>query len=143
MTLQLVRLDDALPDGFDALRSEADAEGHRHMSRLAAEVAATPEMFTALLAAFGDGVLVGVGGVTPEPEAAPGEAWRMRRLFVSPRARRSGVARALANALLAEALGLSRLVTVHAGNPDAEAFWEAMGFERVSGRAWSHQFLAG
>lgn len=138
MTIQLVRLEGALPDGFDALRAEADAEGHRHMSRLADEMAATPEMFTALLAAFEDGELVGIGGLTPEP--ADPTAQRMRRLFVTGRVRRRGVARTLANALLAEALQHKRTVTVHAGNPGAERFWEAMGFTTVEDRPWSHQF---
>ena len=37
--VQLIRIDGALPEGFDTLRAAADAEGHRHMSRLAAEMA--------------------------------------------------------------------------------------------------------
>ncbi|WP_337188219.1 GNAT family N-acetyltransferase [Phenylobacterium sp.] len=140
MTVQLVRIGRELPEGFDALRAEADAEGHRHMSRLAADMAETPEMFTALLAAFEDGELVGIGGLTPEP-AAP-SARRMRRLFVTARARRRGVARRLASALLEEALHQTRTVTVHAGNPGAERFWEAMGFEAVENRPWTQAFRA-
>ncbi|HEY0650597.1 GNAT family N-acetyltransferase [Phenylobacterium sp.] len=138
--VQLVRIADELPIGFEDLRAEADAEGHRHMSRLAQDMAATPEMFTALLAAFEGGELVGVGGLTVEPQASSGEAYRMRRLYVAQRARRSGVARAIANALLSEALNLTRLVTVHAGNPGAERFWEALGFDAVAGRPWTHEF---
>jgi GNAT superfamily N-acetyltransferase len=64
----------------------------------------------------------------------------MRRLFVTRRARRRGVARRLANALLAEALQHAPVVTVHTGNPDAERFWEAMGFTPATDRAWSHSF---
>ena len=141
MSLQLVRLEGELPEGFAALRAEADAEGHRHMSRLAQEVVESPGMFTALLAAFEDGALVGVGGLTPEP--AEPSAQRMRRLFVTARARRRGVARTLANALLQEALQHTRRVTVHAGDPEAERFWEALGYARVEGRAWSHELFAG
>lgn len=136
--LQLVRIGDALPDGFDVLRAEADAEGHRHMTRLAAEMAETPEVFVALLAAFDGGALVGIGGMTAEP--ADPAAIRMRRLYVAQAARGRGVARTIANALLNEALGQTRLVTVHAGNPGAERFWEAMGYAPVYGRPWSHQF---
>lgn len=139
--VQLVRVIETLPDGFDALRAEAEAEGHRHLTRLAQEWAEDPEGFTALLAAFLDAELVAIGGLTPEPTACAGEAWRMRRLYVAPSARRRGVGRALANALLTEALNLTRLVTVHAGTPEAAAFWEALGYEPVTGRAWSHQFL--
>ena len=43
LMLQLVRIEDELPDGFEALRAEGEAEGHRHMTRLAVEVGETPE----------------------------------------------------------------------------------------------------
>ena len=138
--LQLVRVEHELPDGFEALRAEAEAEGHRHMTRLAVEVGETAELFVALLAAFEEGELLGIGGMTAEPTDAA--AIRMRRLYVAPAARGRGVARAIANALLHEALAQTRLVTVHAGNPGAERFWEAMGFACVGGLPWSHQFAA-
>jgi GNAT superfamily N-acetyltransferase len=136
--LQLVRLEGGLPEGFEALRAEADAEGHRHMARLATEMAETPQLFLALLAALDDGELLGIGGMTAEPTDP--SAIRMRRLYVAQAARGRGVARTIANALLNEALGRTRLVTVHAGNPGAERFWEAMRYAPVADRPWSHQF---
>ncbi|MDZ4374430.1 MAG: GNAT family N-acetyltransferase [Phenylobacterium sp.] len=141
--VQLVRVQDALPEGFAYLRSEADAEGFRAMSRLAAEWAATPEMFACLLAAP-DGMsgLDGIGGLTLEPEPAGQAAMRMRRLYVRPGARRRGVGRTLVNALLQEALDGVSLVTINAGGTLAPAFWEALGFEPVEGRPWTHQFSA-
>jgi GNAT superfamily N-acetyltransferase len=138
--VQLVRIEGGLPGGFDALRAEAEAEGHRHMARLAVEVSETPELFIALLAAFDEGELLGIGGMTPEP--ADPSAIRMRRLYVSQAARRRGVARMIANALLNEALCRAKLVTVHAGNPGAERFWEALGYAPVANQPWSHQFRA-
>ena len=140
-TLQLVRVGEALPEDFATLRQAAETEGHRHMARLEDEFVSGAHRFDrdgeVLLAVFAEGRLVGIGGLTQEP-AAP-EALRMRRLYVLPDARRSGVATAIANALSQEAAGQARLLTVHAGNPDAERFWEAMGYERVAGRPWSHQ----
>ncbi|MBS0361306.1 MAG: GNAT family N-acetyltransferase [Proteobacteria bacterium] len=138
--LQLVRIEEALPDDFPALADEARTEGFGHMDRLSEEFAARREMFTALIAAYCDGRLLGVGGLTPEPEAHPGEAWRMRRLYVRPEARRRGVGGAIVNALLAEGLNLTRLITVHAGARDSARFWEALGWTPVQARAWSHQF---
>jgi GNAT superfamily N-acetyltransferase len=135
----LVRIDRELPDGFERLRAEADAEGHRHMRRLADELASDATRFEALFAAFDDGELLGVGGMTVEPAETPEPAFRMRRLYVSPRARRMGVARTLANALLQEGLARVDLVTAHAGGDEAGRFWSAMGFAAVEGRAWSHQ----
>ena len=143
--LQLVRITVDLPDDFPVLRAAADAEGHRHMARLGADFASGAQRFDqageVLLAAFLEGELVGIGGVTQEPAAHPGEALRMRRLYVLPQARRRGVASSLADALLNEALSHTRLVTVHAGNPDAERFWDALGYARVADRPWSHEFL--
>ena len=136
--LQLLRVEGQLPEDFPALRAEAEAEGHRNMARLAAEMASTPGMFTVVLAAFEGGELVGIGGVTPEPTDP--SVQRMRRLFVARRARRLGVARAIANGLLAEALQHAKTVTAHAGNAGAARFWEAMGFTPVADRAWSHVF---
>jgi GNAT superfamily N-acetyltransferase len=141
--LQLVRVVDDLPDEFPVLRAAAEAEGHKHMTRLAAEFAAGAQRFAkdgeVLLAAYLDGALVAIGGVTEEP-SDPAGALRMRRLYVLAEFRRQGVGTRLANALLNEALSHRRLVTVHAGNSDAERFWEAVGYEAVEGRPWSHQF---
>ncbi|HVI32806.1 GNAT family N-acetyltransferase [Phenylobacterium sp.] len=141
--VQLVRVFDDLPEGFEALRAEAEAEGHRHLTRLAQEWAEDPGRFAVVLAAFASGALVGVGALTPEPAPAPEPALRMRRLYVSKAARRQGVARTIASALLQEALDQVRLVTVHAGNSGAAAFWEAQGFAPVAGAAWSHEFRPG
>jgi GNAT superfamily N-acetyltransferase len=141
--LQLVRIEGELPEGFDPLRIEAQAQGHANMDRLAAEWAEDPALFHALIAAFLPGGLVGVGGVTDEPSECSEPAWRMRRLYVAAAARRQGVARTLVKALLHEAQGRVRLLTVHAGNAEAESFWEAMDFSPVHGHAWSHELRCG
>lgn len=139
--IQLVRVTHDLPEGFDALRAEADAEGFRAMSRLAAEWAATPEMFLCLLAApDGLGGLAGIGGLTHEPEPGGEPAMRMRRLYVRPGARRGGVGRTIVNALLQEALDTVSLVTVNAGGTISPAFWSGLDFTRVEGRPWTHEF---
>lgn len=139
--VQLVRIDGALPLDFARLRAAADAEGFRALARLDAEWAATPGMFVCLLAAFQADRLVAIGGLTEEPEPQGKAAMRMRRLYVDPAARRSGVGRVLVNALLQEALDSVSLVTINARGTLAPAFWEAMGFERVDDRPWSHQFV--
>jgi GNAT superfamily N-acetyltransferase len=141
--IQLVRIFDDLPEGFDALRAEAAAEGHGNMDRLAVDWASGAQRFDregeALLAAFVDGELAGIGGITVEPTATEAAALRMRRLYVARPHRRGGVARTIASALAQEAFGSAAWITVHAGNPGAEAFWEAQGFIRVRGRPWSHE----
>ncbi|RAK60464.1 GNAT family N-acetyltransferase [Phenylobacterium hankyongense] len=141
--LQLARLSDELPTGFAALRCEADADGYRHMARLAQDWESGAERFDrpgeALLAAFLDGELAGIGGMTQEPLPAPEPALRIRRFYVKQGARRQGLGRTLANALLQEALDQVALVTVHAARPPAPAFWEALGFSPTPDHGWSHE----
>lgn len=137
--LQLIRIEDELPEGFEALREAAASEGYRHMDRLAAEHAAGRSAFVALLGARRGGDLVGVGGLTHEPEPFDAPALRLRRLYVRPDARRQGVARALASALCQEGLDQVSRLTVHAGDARAAAFWEAQDFRPVQGRPWSHE----
>ncbi|WP_430424437.1 GNAT family N-acetyltransferase [Phenylobacterium sp.] len=140
--MQLVRIQDDLPADFARLRAAADAEGFRALARLEAEWAQDQDAFVCLLGAMEGDRLVAIGGLTPEPEL-PGEAaMRIRRLYIDPAARRSGVGRTLVNALLQEALDSVSLVTINARDTLAPAFWLALEFEAVDGRPWSHQFVA-
>jgi GNAT superfamily N-acetyltransferase len=115
-----------LPQGFDVLRAEAASEGYRHLDRLAADWLSGTTRFDrdgeALLAAYRDGVLVGIAGLTIDPVDAG--AFRMRRFYIAPVARRQGIGRALAEKLLECA---RRPVMVNAAAGSA-AFWESLGF---------------
>jgi predicted acetyltransferase len=139
MTLLLERITDTLPIGFAELDADAKADGHDHLSRLAAEFAQSPAIFHAIFACHLDGRLAGIGAITDEPGLTSQPKWRMRRLYVHRKFRRCYVARVIANALLQEAVWNVSTVTVHAGNDDAARFWEAIGFRPVAGRAWSHE----
>lgn len=136
--MQVVRLENRLPDDFEPLRAAAAAEGWRHMDRLAEEVAAGAPVFLALLAVREGGALLGIGGLTEEPlpdDGAP--ALRLRRVYVRPDARQRGVGRTLASALVQEGLDSVRRLTVHTQDARAEAFWRAQGFAPVSSKAWT------
>ncbi|MGC9270282.1 GNAT family N-acetyltransferase, partial [Acidiphilium sp.] len=71
------------------------------------------------------GDLAGIGGITRDPIAP--RAFRMRRFYVRPLFRRTGVGRALVTQLMA-AVPHGAIVTVHAGDAAASAFWVALGF---------------
>ena len=139
--MQVVRLQDGLPGDFDRLRAAAAAEGWRHMDRLSAEVEAGAPVFLALFAVREGGGLAGIGGLTQEPSPDDGApALRLRRFYVHPDARRRGVGRTLASALIQEGLDSVRRLTVHTDDAHAEAFWRAQGFALVSGKAWNLEF---
>lgn len=126
---RLQRVIEELPDGFDALRAEARAEGYLFVERLANEWMSGTTRFDrdgeALIAASLAGVLAGIGGLTIEPVVR--DALRMRRFYVRPAYRRSGIGRKLARALLDRGASFRRLVTVNAA-PASTAFWESLGF---------------
>ena len=125
----LQRVIDELPADLAALREEARAEGYRFVERLATDWGSGTIRFDrqgeALLAARLRRVLAGIGGLTIDPVVP--DALRMRRFYVRPAYRRSGVGRELATALLERARSFSGLVTVNAA-PASTLFWESLGF---------------
>lgn len=140
--IQLVRVFDDLPEGFETLREAADREGVRNMATLAEQWRDGSQRFAdpgALFAAFIDGELAGIGGVTPQA-GLPEPAMRMRRLYVAPVFRRAGVGQALAGAMIQQSLQAASLLTSNARASEAAGpFWEAMGFERVEADGHTYQ----
>lgn len=139
--LQLVRIFDELPDGFDDLLAEASREGVRNMALLVEgwwKGARFQGDGEALLAAFLAGELAGIGAMSVET-AAPEPARRLRRFYVRPAMRRWGVATALASALIHEGLDSAGLLTVNArASASAPPFWEAQGFLPDTSGPWTH-----
>src|SRR5882762_5784376 len=109
--------------------AEARAERYAFLERLANEWVSGAMLFDppgeALLAAYSEGVLVAIGGITVDPIVA--EALRMRRFYVRRAFRRTGIGRAIAQALLERALRSVRVVTLNAADGSVP-FWEALGF---------------
>ena len=127
--IRLARVIDALPSHFKTLRAEARREGYGMLETLAADWASGAIRFDrageALLVAYDDDALAGIGGLTQEP-AIP-DALRMRRFYVRVAYRRCGVGRALAAELLRATN--AGIITVNAA-AGSEAFWETLGFAR-------------
>ena len=140
--IQLVRIIDDLPEGFDALLADAAAEGVRNMTLLADGWASGDQRFDgdgeALLGALLAGALAGVGGLSVEADATE-PALRVRRFYVRPDFRRQGLARTLASALIQEGLDQVDLLTVNAAaSLAASLFWEAQGFSPDATGPWTH-----
>lgn len=141
--ITITRVVEDLPDDFSVILAQAEAERVRNMALLARQWAAPDNPFHdpgALFAAFVDGELAGVGGVTPQGGLAR-PAMRMRRLYVSPAFRRHGVGRMLAAAMIQQGLQGAGLLTCNArATAAAPPFWEAMGFTAApAGMGFSHR----
>ena len=114
------------------------------MDRLAEEWASGANRFEregeALFAGYAGDMLSGVGGLTHDPMALG--SLRMRRFYVRRVFRRHGVGRAIATTLIASAsLAVRKSITVNAGDKDAAAFWQALGFVQVSADTHTHAIV--
>lgn len=123
---------DRLPDGFELLRHAADGEAYNMLATLAREWASGENRFDgpgeALVAAHDGVALAGMGAMTRDPYLDG--SLRMRRFYVSARARRRGIGRALAHALLNRPETAGRRITLNAPHAEAARFWESLGFIR-------------
>lgn len=128
-----------LPGEFDALQAEARAEGHQFLDRLANEWASGAMRFQQpgeqLLAVYSKNTLAGVGGITVDPDIP--DALRMRRFYVRPRFRRTGIARSMARALMDRAFQVTNQITLNAA-PNSVLFWESLGFIPDPGHRRTH-----
>lgn len=116
------------------LADEATRHGIRNVATLRSDWASGAQRFDGvgerLLLAWSEGRVVGVGGLTRCPHVAG--AHRVRRFYVAAAARRRGVAKALAEELLAVGFEHTGTITCNARASAAAApFWESLGFEPV------------
>jgi GNAT superfamily N-acetyltransferase len=136
------RVIDELPADFDTIRAEARAEGYRFLDRLAKDWASGAMRFDrpgeGLLTAYSAGVRAAIGGITIDPIVP--DALRMRRFYVRPVFRRTGIGREIALALLEGALQRVRVVTLNAA-VESVPFWEALGFVPEARDGHTHIWL--
>src|SRR5690242_15221600 len=114
------------------LRVESSQEGFRFVERLCEEWASGANRFDAageaLFLAVADGQVVGVCGLNRDPYPHEAHTGRVRRLYVLPAHRRTGVGQALLEAVIAQArdhFDSLRVRTEAAGD-----FYTARGFRR-------------
>jgi GNAT superfamily N-acetyltransferase len=143
--VRLVRVESALPDQIDELRTEADAEGVPNQGMLQRDFEGGAERFTKpgeiLLACFSGETLVGIGGLTVEPDSSV-RAMRLRRVYVRKAWRKHGIGRLLGEALMRHGFAAVDLLTLNAGVPEADKFWESLGFKRVRHETRTHEMMS-
>lgn len=130
-----------LPDRLTSLAGHAEREGIRIVATVVERWRDGTERFDgdgeALLAVVSEDDVVGIGGLSRCPHVAG--ALRVRRFYVGPMWRRRGVARRLADELIASGWAHTDLLTCNAGaSPAAAPFWEAMGFVPVDTAGITH-----
>ena len=122
---------------LDELVRESVRGGYQHVERLLREWRSGENRFDeggeAFFVARLDGKIVGVCGLNVDPFAEGSEAGRVRRLFVSERHRRSGIATALLERVCAEARKTFRVLRVGVGPSGEGVFYESLGFVPVAG----------
>lgn len=141
MTISIARLHELPPD-FAALRAQATAEGFAFLNRLNEHWrggAYGGDSGAGLFAAFDDAALVAIGAHTPDYYDPSPTHRRIRHFYVAPRARCQGVGRALANAIMQDALAQAPRLHLRAAHDASTAFWDAMGFSRVARADRTHE----
>jgi GNAT superfamily N-acetyltransferase len=133
-----------IPHGVVELGREADAEGIRIVSTVVARwldgTQRYDETGELLLVARDEqrGRIVAIGGRTRCPNVAG--ALRVRRFYVSPTARRRGIAAELARQLIDEGGRHTSMFTCNAQASSAAApFWESLGFVPVDIAGITHR----
>ena len=141
---QVARIDANLPATFEALAQTARDEGYTFLDRLAARWRGAEydtDADASVFGVFGEGALIAIGAQTyDEYDPSPAHR-RLRHFYVHPDARRNGVGRALAGALIQEAFQRAPLLHLRATHDLSRAFWDAMGFERVDRPDRSHRLV--
>ena len=126
--MRFQRVVNELSADFKAMRREARAEGHQFLDRLASDWVSGAMRFDrpgeALLVSYSEGVLAAIGGITIDPIVP--DALRMRRFYVRPAFRRTGIGSEIAQALLERARSVP-VVTLNAA-VQSVPFWETQGF---------------
>jgi GNAT superfamily N-acetyltransferase len=142
MAVIITRVGAHLPLGFEVLREASVAEEFRFLNRLEEHWRDgrydDDGLATVRIACCGDATL-GVGAQTyDECDPAPDHR-RMRHFYVSPSARRGGVGRQLAGALIEDAFACAGRLRLRATHEASMAFWDAMGFSRIEADRSTHE----
>ncbi len=119
------------------LAADANADGRKMVERLIDEWHDGSNRFDApgehAYIALVDDRIVGVCGLNVDPFAGDPTVGRIRRLYVAVAHRRQGIATAMVHKLETVARPQFRTLHLRTTSPPACAFYEALGFTRITG----------
>jgi N-acetylglutamate synthase-like GNAT family acetyltransferase len=90
---------------------------------------------------FRDSGLVAVGGLNIDPYTSDSQVGRLRHVYVKKNERRKGYASHLVRALVHLAHPSFHTVRLLTDTDGGAAFYESLGFERVSSTTASHELI--
>ena len=140
----MIRIEPFEPYGqaFEELRAEAALENYRFIETLrrrwdddSDRYAKAGEVF---LSAQDNGVLMAVGGLNRDPYLNDGTG-RVRHVYVRPPYRGKGIGKILVVELIERAKGSFPSLRLRAADADAAAFYDALGFDRVTEPTATHR----
>lgn len=142
MAIIITRVGAHLPPDFEALREASLAEDCKFLNRLERQWRCgryDNDALATVRIVHSDNVTLGLGAQTyDEYDPAPDHR-RMRHFYVLPSARRRGVARQLARALIEDAFACALRLRLRATNAVSTAFWDAIGFWRIEADRSTHE----
>ncbi len=141
MEISLERIGE-LPPAFEPMRAAAAEEGFHFLDRLAERWqggAYDGDAHACVLGALVDGEFAAIGAQTADDYDPDPDHRRLRHFYVAPLWRRSGVGRALAASLTSEAFRIAPILHLRATHAVSVAFWDAMGFARVTRPDRTHE----
>jgi GNAT superfamily N-acetyltransferase len=119
-------------DRLSSLLAASQREGFRNIDRLIQEWQAGTNRFEgtgeALFVAEQNHVWIGVCGLTDDPYGPLAGIGRIRRLYVLPTYRRSGIGRALVGAVINQARANFQQLQVRTESLVGDRFYRALGF---------------
>lgn len=127
---------------LERLAVAARADGHANIDLLVNEFRSGMNQFSrpgeALLGAFTEGQLIGIGGLNIDPYEQHSNAGRIRRLYVHPNWRGAGIGAVIVAKIESLALGRFPVIQLFTESAQAGRFYEGLGYSRQSRAKVSH-----
>jgi GNAT superfamily N-acetyltransferase len=131
--IEIIRLGKLPMDDLQPLVEESHDQGFEFLNRLVAEYASGINRFDkpgeALFGVYCDDNLIAVGGLNQDPYLSESDIARVRHVYVLLAWRNQGIGKQLMQAIIGEAKGRFRLLTLRTFSAEADGFYRAIGFQ--------------
>jgi GNAT superfamily N-acetyltransferase len=143
--IEIVRLEQLPMGDLQPLLEESPAQGFELLDRLAAEYASGINRFDkpgeALFGVYRGRKLIAVGGLNQDPYLSGTDIARVRHVYVLSACRKQGIGKQLMQAIIGEAKGRYRLLTLRTFSAEADGFYRAIGFQTKPEIKWATHHL--